>query len=171
MAAAASPAKASSPLDELKITYMNFVTFGDKANAGLMSGKVWAKLCKDCHLIDKNLSSAIVDLVFNQIKPKGGRTITFKVFCEGLDKLGSYKYQAEFKSGGAAATTPKLVELINKQKVPVSTGTKAQANKFHDDKKLYTGVHAKGGPSTNDARITLSNLANRAPANARGLNA
>jgi hypothetical protein len=166
---AAAPA-AKSPLDELKITYMNFVTFGDKQNAGLMNGKVWAKMCKDCKLIDKNLTSAIVDLVFNTIKPKGGRTITFKVFCEGLDKLGSYKYPADFKSGGAAATTPKLVELINKQKVPVSSGTKALANKFHDDKKLYTGVHAKGGPTTSDNKITLSNLANRAPANARGLN-
>ncbi len=85
----------------------------------------------------------MVDLVFNTIKPKGGRTITFKVFCEGLDKLGAYKYPAEFKAGGAAATTPKLVELINKQKVPVSSGTKALANKFHDDKKLYTvcGCH------------------------------
>jgi hypothetical protein len=126
----ASP-KPASPLDELKITvcaafgflhpelllftaiswalqYMNFVTFGDKTNAGLMSGKVWAKLCKDCNLLDKALTPAIVDLVFNAIKPKGGRTITFKVFCEGLDKLGSYKYPAEFKSGGAAATTPKV---------------------------------------------------------------
>jgi len=162
-------AAAKSPLDELKITYMNFVTFGDKANAGLMIGKVWAKLCKDCGLIDKNLTSAHVDLTFNAIKQKGARTITFKVFCDGLDKLGQYKYPAEFKSGGAAVTTPKLVELINKQKVPVSTGTKAQANKFHDDKKLYTGVHAKGGPTTTDNTITLSSLANRSPANARGL--
>jgi len=167
---AAAAVQKNSPLDELKITYMNFVTFGDKQNAGLMSGKVWAKLAKDCHLIDKALTSAMVDLVFNTIKPKGGRTITFKVFCEGLDKLGAYKYPAEFKSGGAAATTPKLVELINKQKVPVSSGTKALANKFHDDKKLYTGVHAKGGPSTNDNKITLSNLANRSPASVRGLN-
>ena len=30
------------------------------------------------------------------------------------------------------------------------SGTKAQANKFHDDKALYTGVHAKGGPSVVD---------------------
>jgi len=167
--AAASAGAAKSPLDELKITYMNFVTFGDKANVGFMTNKVFAKLAKDAKLLDKNLTAAHVDLVFNAIKPKGGRTITFKVFCDGLDKLGAYKYPQDFKAGGAAVTTPKLVELINKQKAPVSTGTKALANKFHDDKSLYTGVHAKGGPTTIDNKITLSSLTNRSPANARGL--
>jgi hypothetical protein len=31
------------------------------------------------------------------------------------------------------------------------TGTKAEANKFHDDKSLYTGVHAQGGPTNVDS--------------------
>jgi hypothetical protein len=34
---------------------------------------------------------------------------------------------------------------------PILSGTVAEANKFHDDKSLYTGVHANGGPSTVDA--------------------
>jgi len=34
---------------------------------------------------------------------------------------------------------------------PVFTGTKAEAVKYHDDKNLYTGVYAQGGPSTVDA--------------------
>ena len=34
---------------------------------------------------------------------------------------------------------------------PSFTGTKAEKVKFHDDKALYTGVHAKGGPTTVDS--------------------
>ena len=52
---------------------------------------------------------------------------------------------------------------------PKSSGTVAAANKFHDDKKNYTGVHSKGGPSTNDSRITLSSLMDRSNADARGV--
>ena len=33
---------------------------------------------------------------------------------------------------------------------PILTGTKAEAVKYHDDKSLYTGVYAHGGPSTVD---------------------
>lgn len=61
----------------------------------------------------------------------------------------------------------KLVDLILKAEGPSSSGTVAQANKFHDDKSLYTGVY-KAGPSTIDNVITLSNLADRSPADARG---
>lgn len=39
---------------------------------------------------------------------------------------------------------------VAESKGPKLAGTKAEANKFHDDKSLYTGVHAKGGPSTVD---------------------
>jgi len=34
---------------------------------------------------------------------------------------------------------------------PSFAGTKADAVKFHDDKSLYTGVHASGGPTTVDS--------------------
>ena len=50
------------------------------------------------------------------------------------------------------------------------SGTKAQANKFHDDKNLYTGVHANGGPSTKDDKINdLSQLLDRTEADVRGV--
>ena len=50
------------------------------------------------------------------------------------------------------------------------TGTQAQANKFHDDKALYTGVHAKGGPSTidTDKVADIGNLLDRTEADVRG---
>ena len=36
----------------------------------------------------------------------------------------------------------KIAQTICKSHGPILSGTKAEANKFHDDKSLYTGVHA-----------------------------
>lgn len=56
---------------------------------------------------------------------------------------------------------------------PVFTGTKADAVKYHDDKSLYTGVYAQGGPSTVDAGngmiSDISQLVDRSDADVRGI--
>ena len=61
-----------------------------------MEGKSFAKLAKDCKLIDKKLTATDVDLIFAKVKDKSER-------------------------------------------------------RFHDDKNLYTGVHANGGPTNVDS--------------------
>lgn len=63
-----------------------------------------------------------------------------------------------------------MEELVCSSGGPVLTGTKAQATKFHDDKSLYTGVYAQGGPSTVDGKVSdLSQLADRSGADVRGV--
>ena len=52
---------------------------------------------------------------------------------------------------------------------PQSSGTKAQYNKFHDDKTTWTATAVAGGPTTIDNAITLSNLADRSAADVRGV--
>jgi len=55
----------------------------------------------------------------------------------------------------------------------VFTGTKTDKVKFHDDKNLYTGVYAQGGPSTVDAGkgniSDISQLCDRSDADVRGI--
>jgi hypothetical protein len=55
----------------------------------------------------------------------------------------------------------------------VFQGTKADYNKFHDDKTLYSGVYANGGPSTVDAGkgniSDISQLCDRTSADVRGV--
>ena len=41
---------------------------------------------------------------------------------------------------------------------PTFSGTKADNVKFHDDKNLYTGVYAQGGPTNIDAIPPTSNF-------------
>jgi len=40
--------------------------------------------------------------------------------------------------------------VVSESKGPILVGTVADAVKFHDDKSLYTGVYAHGGPTTVD---------------------
>lgn len=49
-----------------------------------MEGKSFAKVAKDCKLIDKKLTATDVDLIFAKIKDKSERRITFEQFQKGL---------------------------------------------------------------------------------------
>lgn len=42
-----------------------------------MDGKTFAKVAKDCKLLDKKLTATDVDLIFAKIKDKTARKITF----------------------------------------------------------------------------------------------
>ena len=72
-------------------------------------------------------------------------------------------------------TTPESVEAAILQHGGIKyTGTKADYVKFHDDKSTYTGVYAKGGPTTVDAGrggmvSDISQTCNRSAADVRGV--
>lgn len=57
-------------MDELLNSFKKFAVHGDTKAAGKeMNGKNWAKLCKDCKVIDgKNITSTDVDIVFSKVK-------------------------------------------------------------------------------------------------------
>jgi hypothetical protein len=48
--------------------------------------------------------------------------------------------------------------------VPELRGTVAAPVKWHDDRSMYTGVHAQGGPSTVDKRLGLQDVVDRTAA-------
>jgi len=43
-----------------------------------MEGKTFAKVAKDCGLLDKKLTATDIDLIFAKVKPKAERRITFE---------------------------------------------------------------------------------------------
>jgi len=125
-----------------------------------MEGKSFAKVAKDLKLIDKNLTATDVDLIFAKIKDKAARRITFTEFQNGLSQFAQKKGISESQ----------LQQIVVSSHGPVLTGSKAEAVKYHDDKSLYTGVHAKGGPSTvdSDKVADISQLCDRTDADVRG---
>ncbi|OXB71380.1 UNVERIFIED_CONTAM: hypothetical protein H355_011883 [Colinus virginianus] len=125
-----------------------------------MDGRTFVKLCKDCKVLDKFCTPTDVDLIFTKVKAKGAKTITFAEF-EGAIALIAEKKKI---------SVPELGAQISAASGPVYSGTKALPNKFHDDKSLYTGVHANGGPSTVDGNINdISQILDRSAANVRGV--
>jgi hypothetical protein len=134
--------------------------FASFAKGKEMDGKTFSKFSKDCKVIDKKCSATDIDLIFAKVKNgPAARKIVYAEFTAGLELVAAKKGMAM----GA------LEESICKAGGPVFTGTKAEANKFHDDKSLYTGVYANGGPSSADGKISdLSQLADRSSANVRG---
>ena len=120
--------------------------------------KRFNKLCKESKLLNKKFNANACDLLFTSLaRPK--KTISFpefeaKALPELAGKLGISvdEIKAKITSGG-----------------PQSSGTKAQYNKFHDDKATWTATAVAGGPTTIDNAITLSNLADRSSADVRGV--
>ena len=126
-----------------------------------MDGKIFAKLCKDCKVITKELTPTDIDLVFASVKDKAARKITYTQFNKAVDICANKRKQTSFD----------LIETMLAQGGPVFTGTKADAVKYHDDKSLYTGVYANGGPTTvggTGGISDVSQLCDRTAANVRG---
>ena len=105
-----------------------------------MEGKSFAKLAKDCDLLDTKLTNTDVDLIFAMVKDKSKRRICFSQFINGLELVAEKK----------GVVKDAVLARVAKSKGPKITGTKAEAVPLNDDKSLYTGVYAKCGPKIID---------------------
>uniref|UniRef100_A0A8C5MNY2 Tubulin polymerization-promoting protein family member 3 n=1 Tax=Leptobrachium leishanense TaxID=445787 RepID=A0A8C5MNY2_9ANUR len=126
----------------LEESFRKFAIYGDtKATGSEMTGKNWAKLCKECKVIDgKAITVTDVDIVFSKVKGKTARVITFEEFCKALEELSAKKYKGKSKEEALDA-----INQLVAGKEPVSTGiTKAAATGAVDrltDTSKYTGSH------------------------------
>jgi len=152
----------SDPVHERFLAYSSF---GDKNSAGQIDNNMFSKLCKECGIVNKQVTTTDVDITFAKVKPKGLRKLDWAGFNEALALLA----QKRFPSANKETSLSQLKALISSSKGPQANATKADFVKFHDDKSTYTGVYAKGGPTNVDNTITLSNLLDRSSADARGV--
>uniref|UniRef100_UPI00358E77E9 tubulin polymerization-promoting protein family member 3-like isoform X1 n=2 Tax=Myxine glutinosa TaxID=7769 RepID=UPI00358E77E9 len=126
----------------LRETFRLFAIYGDTNASGQeMSGKKFAKLCKDCRVIDtKNITITDVDIAFSKVKQKSARVISFEEFLEALRQL-SWKRFKEQKKDDAFQELLRLVA----GKAPIVHGiTKVKnvgaVSRLTDTSK-YTGMH------------------------------
>ena len=99
-------------------------------------------------------------MVFAKSKAKDARKITFTQFKSAIN-LCADKRKCDYAT---------LEASILAAGGPVFTGTKAEAVKYHDDKSLYTGVYAAGGPTNvdKDKISDISQTCDRTDADVRG---
>jgi hypothetical protein len=124
-----------------------------------MANKEFVKFNKDTGLLDKKYTTTDVDINFVKVKAKTSKVITFDEFESAL-KLAATKKGIGYDD---------LVAKVCKTGGPTYTGTKADYVKFHDDKSLYTGVYANGGPTNVDGAKDLSGLCDRTDSDVRGI--
>ena len=114
-----------------------------------MEGKSFAKLAKDCNLIDKKLTAPDVDLIFTKVKAtKMDRKIGFKEFVEAIAHMADKKNVPKEELAYFIATS---------NHGPILKATKVEQVRLHDDKTTYTGVYANGGPTNVDTMPSLAN--------------
>lgn len=100
----------------------------DKEGFGL-GNKDFVKLCDDCGIVDRHFSKGEVDVVFSKLRVK---RLTFERFQEAIREVAERKKQP----------IKEIQRKIEKCPGPVVRATVADAVRFHDDKSLYTGMHA-----------------------------
>ena len=129
-----------------------------------MESKVYAKLYKETGIIDKKFTVNDADINFSKVKSGKVKTITFDQFEKTLELAAAKK----------GTTKDALVQKIVSHGGATYAGTKADYVKFHDDKSTYTGVYARGGPTTVDAGrggmvSDISQTCDRSAADVRGV--
>ncbi|XP_004609762.1 tubulin polymerization-promoting protein family member 2 [Sorex araneus] len=127
---------------EAEKTFQKFAVFGDTSSKGNeMNNKNFAKLCKDCGIIDgKAVTSTDVDIVFSKVKAKNTRTITFQQFQEAMKELGQKRFKAKSPEDGLQ----QVYKLLEGQDPTTSGVTKVSnvggVERLTDTSK-YTGSH------------------------------
>ncbi|KAK1788229.1 hypothetical protein P4O66_015973 [Electrophorus voltai] len=127
---------------DVEAAFQKFAVHGDsKATGKEMNGKNFAKLCKDCKVIDgKGVTGTDVDIVFSKVKAKSARVITFEQFTQAMTELAPKR----FKGKGQEEALQSLYGLIA-GKEPTNVGVtkvaKASAVDRLTDSSKYTGSH------------------------------
>ena len=144
---------AEAPKADLKSVFLKFTKSKPE-----MDGTTFFKMFKDFKLVEKKLTQTSIDLIFTKNSAK--KKMNFEQFKKGIAEC---------------ATTKGMPEEDMKAKIvggggPSFKGTVAESVPLHDDKSLYTGVYAKGGPTTVDKdKITsISQTCDRTDSDVRG---
>ncbi|XP_072885072.1 tubulin polymerization-promoting protein family member 3-like isoform X2 [Hemitrygon akajei] len=135
-------ADAGGSLAELEKSFRKFAIHGDTKASGLdMTGKNFAKLCKDCKVIDsKTVTGTDVDIVFTKVKAKSARVINFEEFKQALKELSKKRFK-DLGEDEALEETFKLIAGKDPVLVGVTKAAKAGAVNRLTDTSKFTGSH------------------------------
>jgi hypothetical protein len=111
----------------------------------------FSKLCKDSGLVRGALNPQYVDIVFSRAKAHDSRRLGFEEFVLALDMIAEKR----------GRQLDDIIAAVLAGAGPLLRGTKAGYVKFHDDKTTFTGVYARGGPSSAATVLDLSTVVRR----------
>lgn len=111
----------------------------------------FAKLCRDSDLFHNGMAPQHVDVIFTSAKPRDARRMNFDTFLCALGLIAMRQGQ----------TLERIARLVAMAGGPAMRATKAGFIKLHDDKSMFTGVYARGGPSIGPVNLDLQTVVAR----------
>ncbi|XP_034278922.1 tubulin polymerization-promoting protein family member 2-like [Pantherophis guttatus] len=129
-------------MSELEKAFRKFAVYGDTAATGNdMTGKNFSKMLKECGVMDgKAVTSTDVDIVFNKVKTKTARNITYPEFQEAIKELSAKRFKGK-SAEEALQATHQLMEGKEPGNVGATKTVAAGAVDRLTDTSKYTGSH------------------------------
>ena len=149
---------------KIKKTFDAYVKLGKgrrkenfRDQARVLDNLRFSKLCRDCGFVDDTFLAQHVDVVFMSCT-RGNRSMDFDQFLLSLIII--------------ADRSKNLINSIalklSNMKGPILQGTQPDDVPLHDDKLLYTGVYARGGPDLGAVVPDLKELVHRGGSSSHG---
>lgn len=130
----------------MRNTFEAFAAFGASGRSSkhshvlrkhFLDGFRFSKLCKDSNIVSRRENQKEdADIAFSKCVPANSKKMDFDHFLVAITRLSVAVRLSLSEVYKRVATCPG----------PSSTCTKASYVKLHDDKTLFTGVYARGGP-------------------------
>ncbi|XP_072715679.1 tubulin polymerization-promoting protein family member 2-like [Ciconia boyciana] len=132
----------SSKMSEVENAFRKFAIYGDTSASGNdMTGKNFSKMCKECGVMDgKAVTSTDIDIVFNKVKTKGARTITFAEFQQAMKELCGKRFKGKSPEEALQAVYG-LIEGKEPGSAGATKATKVGGVERLTDTSKYTGSH------------------------------
>jgi len=147
---------------KLKKTFELFAAYGcgipkvTKTEKSALDSARFTKLCRDSNIVSKMKTAEALDIAFTKCVPKMSKKMDFDHFLAALPRISVC-------SGLAMTEVCKRIAMCTG---PTSRCTKASFVKLHDDKTLFTGIYARGGPDVGPVTVDMKAFVGRAKAQA-----
>ena len=144
--------------NKIKKTFDLFAAYGSgvpkmaKTEKSALDSARFTKLCRDSNIVSKTKTAEALDVAFTKCVPKMSKKMDFDHFLAALPRISVC-------SGLAMTEICKRIAMCSG---PTSRCTKAPFVKLHDDKTLFTGIYARGGPDVGPVTVDMKAFVGRA---------
>lgn len=141
---------------KLKKMFDSFAMYGMGSHSGAVKTLSldcarFAKLCRDSNMISKPHHVKELDIVFSKYVPLNCKRMDFEHFLASI-------------SGMSVAIGLSMTEICKRIMAcdgPSSRCTKSSFVKLHDDRSLFTGIYARGGPDVGPVTVDMKAFVGR----------
>lgn len=141
----------------LRQRYDEFSMFGSGSSGAQLTSRNFAKMARDSKMLSSKLTTTSLDLIFTKFAVE--RKLGWHQFLRALEECAVVR----------GCSVEDIHSMIIASR-PTLNSSPPDKVRFHDDKSFYTGVHARGGPTTSADNVRgLEQLTDRSDADVRGV--